>query len=129
MKVQMKDARAYVTVAEMPTVRQMINDFKADTSTAAEYAEMAVRAITHGNVTKILDASAEISGNIRVWNHYTENSEHLDVWIKFTAMIGINGLDGFVMGGAYLSDIWELTGLDDSEIVSRMYVRQFKEVK
>lgn len=129
MKVQFKEAKKYVTVAEMPAVRMMIEDFKNDESSVKEYAEMAVRAIAKNNIVTVLDANAEIAKNDRVWNRYTDDSGHLDVWITFTAMVGTIGLDGFVMGGAYLSDIWELSGWDDSELVSHMYVRRFQEVK
>lgn len=129
MKVQFKEAKKYITVAEMPTVRQIIEDLKNDETSVKEYAEMAVRAITQNNVVTVLDASAEIAKNDRVWNRYTDDSGHLDVWITFTAMVGTIGLDGFVMGGACLSDIWDLRGWDDRETVSHMYVRQFKEVR
>lgn len=127
------NSKKMITVDEMPEVKRMIADFKNDEMTAAEYAVMAANAIYRYNCgynccDDILQATATISKNSRIYNRYTNNSRSLDIWIEFTSY----SLDqGFIIGGAYLSDIWEICGDDDinAEIVKRMYIRQFKEVK
>lgn len=129
MKVTLlKEDKRLITMSDAPIVRQIIADMKEDTSTAEEYAEMAIRAAYNGNAynIKVLKASAKISTNCDVLNAYTENSGYLDVWIKATAYINT---DEFIIIGAYLSDIWKITGSTDQEVVSHMYIRKFKEVK
>ena len=129
MKIQFKEAKKYVTVAEMPVVRRIIEDFREnDANTPTDYAEYAARAITH-NTVRILEAKAEICKNDRAWNRFSDDSEHLDVWITFTAAVGLGSLDGFIIGGACLSDIWDLTGYEetDAERVAHMSIRRFKE--
>ena len=59
-------------------------------------------------------------------NAFTENSGCLDVWIEATALV--NGNE-FIIIGAYLSDIWMITGYNNEEIASHMYIRRFKEIK
>lgn len=132
MKVTMKkEAKRYITVAEMPDVRAIIEYQKEDTNTAADYAEMAAQVIGGGHCSvQILEAKAEICKNCRAKNNYTETSGDLDVWITFTAVLD-NGLSGIVMGGANLTDIWNITGHADTdeEIKRHMYIRMFKEVR
>lgn len=129
MKVQItKEAKQWLTVAQMPEVRKMIAALKEDTG-IKDYAEMAVVLLLGydcGNA-KILEASAEIARNSRIKDYYTDNSGNLDVWINFTAF---NGYNCFIRGGAYLSDIWQLGDPDrNSELKSRMYVERYDLVK
>lgn len=120
------EMKKILTVAEMPTVRQMIEQAKQDDDTAKEYAEMAARIASDGYVIKVLECSAEIAKNCRVQDAYTADSGDLDVWVNFIAYT----TKGFVMGGAYLTDIWNITGGEnDEEIKSYMYIRMFKEAK
>ena len=129
MKVTLlKEDKKLITLADAPIVRQIIADMKEDTSTVEEYAELAVRAAYDGNAygIEVLKASAKISTNCRVMNAFTQNSGNLDVWIDATAYV--NGNE-FIMIGAYLSDIWQITGHNNEEIASQMYIRKFKEEK
>ena len=129
MKVKLtQEYKKYITVAEMPMVREIIADFKEDESTIEEYAEMAIRAAYDGNAynIEILKASASIAKNQRAWNAYSNNSETLDVWIEATAYV--NG-DEFIMIGAYLSDIWQIDGDNNKEIAEHIYIRRFKETQ
>lgn len=125
MKVTLSDkSKKLVTLAEMPIVRKMIEQLATeDTSSAAEYVSM-VAALPFGRysaVKKVYDAKASISKNCRVNDYYAENSGNLDVWIDFTAQT----TDGFVVGGAYLSDIWSLGAETREEVLSNMYVKKF----
>ena len=49
----------------------------------------------------------------------------VDIWIEATAYVNDNE---FIIIGAYLSDIWQITGNNNLEISSNMYIRKFKEV-
>lgn len=129
MKIQItKEAKKWLTVAEMPIVKQIIADFRdGDNSevTAKEIAEYATAVIFNGqSADKILEASAEIAGNQRIYNYYSDESGRLDIWITFTAF---HDYFGFVIGGCYLSDIWNLSDETREEIKSHMYIREFKE--
>lgn len=128
MKVALtKEAKKFITVAELPIVKQMIAGLKEDESTVEEYAAMAARLITGDNGAEIISATAEIVKNSRIYNQYSEESGNLDVWLNFRAFS--NYKDCFIIAGAYLSDIWQLDGENNEEIKSRMYVRKFNEEK
>lgn len=129
MKVKLlKKDKQFITLAEAPIVRQIILDMKEDECTVEKYAEMAVRAAFNGNTfgIEVLKSSASIARNGRVWNLYGDGSGTLDIWIDATVCVNDNE---FIIIGAYLSDIWQITGSFDQEIVSHMYIRRFKEVE
>ena len=128
MKIQFTaDMKRIVTVAEMPAVRKVIEAEKEnDEWTVQEWAKMAAEIICPRSRVKVLEASAEIAKNCRVWDAYADGSADFDVWIRFTALVND---DSFVMGGAYLSDLWAASSDNREEIISRMYVRRFKEVR
>lgn len=129
MKVTLlKEDKKLITLADAQIVRQIIADMKEDENTAEDYADMAIRAAYNGNAygIEVLKASAKIVTNSRAWNVFTENSGQLDIWINATAYV--NG-DEFIMIGAYLSDIWMITGYNHKEITEHMYIRKFKEAK
>ena len=126
--ILLKEDKKLITLADAPIVRQIIADMKEDTNTIEEYAEMAIRAACNGKAynIEVLKAKANISTNNRILNAFNENSGYLDIWINATAYINC---DEFIIIGAYLSDIWQITGSEDQEIVSQMYIRRFKEMK
>lgn len=129
MKVRFeKEEKKYITLEEAPIAREIIASMKEDESTAEEYAEMAIRAAYDGNAWNIdtMRATAKIAKNSRAWNEFSENSGYLDIYIKATAHVN---QDEFIMIGAYLSDIWKITGYNNKEIASHMYIRRFKEIK
>lgn len=129
MKVTLlKEDKKYITLEQAPIVRQIISDMKEDENTPAEYADIAIRAAYDGNAydIEVLKASAKISTNCRAMNCFTVNSSNLDVWIEATACVNDNE---FIVVGAYLSDIWQITHNNRKEMASHMYIRKFKEVK
>lgn len=119
------EMKKVVTVYEMPAVRKVIEYMKDGESTVKEYAEMAARIASGCNIVKVLEASARIAANRRVWDAIAEGSEKFDVWIEFTAFTD----NGFVMGGVYITDLWECTRDNHDEIRNRMYIRKFTETK
>lgn len=129
MKVRLeKEEKKYITLEEAPIVREIIASMKEDESTVEEYAEMAIRVAYNGNAYHIetMKASAKIAKNCRACNAYSNNSNSIDIWIEATAYVN---QDEFIIIGAYLSDIWQISGSKDQEIVSYMYIRRFKEMK
>lgn len=122
------EAKKYITLADMPAVRKVIDSFKDDGCTVKEYAEQAARIASGNNSVKVLECSAKIAGNCRVWDRFDNGTAQFDVWVDFTAIIS-NGFDGIIMGGAYISDLWDATGNNDEEVRSHMFIRKFTETK
>lgn len=124
-----KEAKKWLTVAEMPIVQRIITDFKDSESTAAEYAQGAADAIMYANFgyrtsyrTKVFEATAQISKNQRLHNYYSDDSGDLDVWIEFVVF---DEMYGTISGGAYLSDIWSIPAEHNSaehkKVVDKMF--------
>ncbi len=125
MKIQFtNEMKHIVTVAEMPSVRSVIESERDDEWTAKEWAKMAAELVCSHSRVKVLEASAEIAKNFRVRDAYGEDSADFDVWVKFTAFAD----DSFVMGGVYLTDLWAVSADNREETIKRMYIRRFEEV-
>lgn len=122
-------AKRIITIAEMPIVKRIITEFKEDETTAREYASIASRMITGDNCVEVINAEAQIAKNCRIYNQYGEDSADFDIWIDFRAYSEYK--DRFIIGGAYLSDICNICGIDDinEEIKKHMYIRSFLEEK
>ena len=126
MKIKITDSmKKFITVAEMPVVKNVIACVKEDESKVEDYALIAARVALNTNCVEVLQASAEIARNRRVWNQYTNDSADFDVWIRFVAY---NEDDCFVMCGVYLTDVLSITGDNHAVIRSVMHIREFKEV-
>lgn len=119
-----KEMKRVLTVAEMPEVRRVIEGMKEDTG-IKDYAEMAARVASGSRVKSVMEASAGIAKNCRVRDAYHPGSGDLDVWLEVIAYTE----DGFVMVGAYLTDIWQITGDNNDSIKRHMFIRLFREVK
>lgn len=126
MKVKMTaESKKAVTIAELDAARNVIATLKEDMS-AAEVARMAINAAMrkyNDTCDTVLEATAEIAKNIRVYDAICENSGKLDVWIQATART----MEGFCIVGAYLTDIWTLNGDNAEECANRMFIRYFSE--
>lgn len=119
-----KEAKKWLTVAQMPIVKRMIEQEKENDLTEKELAAIAASVILGIRPEKVFEASAEIVANDRVNNYYTDDSGNLDIWINFSAFSTFNG---FVNGGAYLSDIYQIGSPDiNKQIKNHMYFRLYK---
>lgn len=129
MKVTVTDEmKKVLTIDEMLAVNKVIRSAKEDEMTAREYAEKAARIASGSNDVKVLEASAEIAGNNRIYDWYDNGSIDFDIWVNFTAVID-NGFGGIIMGGAYVTDICAATGDNNEELRSHMFIRKFAETK
>lgn len=123
MKVIMsEDSKRAVSVSELPAAKKIIRDMKEDSETAADYAASAVRALC-GCCDEVFKASAEIAKNGRVYDAYASGSGNLDVWITFVARADNREI---VEGGAYLTDIWNITGDENDEIKEHAFLLRYK---
>lgn len=127
MKVKFTDeAKSFITVAELPKVREIIRDLKEDDG-LEDYINIIARAATGGigfDRFEIFKAEAEIAKNKEGVGYFTDND--LDVWVNAYAF---NSYCGFYILGFYLSDAWQYNGDNTEEILSRCYIRRFKEEK
>ena len=124
-----KDYKKYLTVEEHEYAKTLIHDMKEDESTPAEYAVYAVNAIGAaygiGSCERVLECSAEIAGNCRVYDQYGNGSGNLDVWLHGIAKTW----DAYIEFGAYLTDVWSLDGENSAEIArDHMYTVIYKKV-
>lgn len=125
MKVQITDrSKEILFVAEMPAVRQIIQEQKEDEFTVEDYAKQAMHAISDEEF-QIFDAKASIAKNSFVSNAFFDGSRNLDVWIEF---IAFNSSCGAYEIGVYLTDIWMLSPENYDTIRYRMYCKHFAPV-
>lgn len=123
MKVKLtEEAKNYISVAEMPAVKQIIKDMRDDDNIIG-YAQAAARVASGWNGFEILKAEASIAKNCRVWNQYGENTDDLDIWLDIYAF---DSYAGFYEIGIYLSDVWSITGDNSDELKNYMYIEKYK---
>ena len=126
MKVKFTEKqKRFITVAQLPIVKEIIADMKEDTG-LKDYAMSADACASDGEATgaEILSVEAEIAKNCKAWDRYSDESEDLDIWLTVKAY---HFYAGFYVIGCYLSDIWDLNGENGAEIRSHMYIRHFTE--
>ena len=128
MKVNLTaEMKKFITVAEMPAVKKVMQYEKEnDEWTVQEWAKMAARLVFDDNGAKVIEATARIAKNQRVWDAFDEETRDIDVWIEFTAFSEYRS--SFIIAGVYLTDLWQLTKDNADEIKSLMYIRRFEEV-
>lgn len=125
MKIMLTaDLKKTLTSSEKLTAGILVRAMEEEETDVKEYAAMAARVAAGTDQVTVLEASAEVAKNERNWNGMFNESANFDVWVNFTAYAG----NCFVIGGAYLSDIWEITGRNNAEILDRMFIRKFVEV-
>lgn len=123
MKVKLtEEMKKYISIAEMPVVKQIIKDMKEDDSIIG-YAQAAAHVASGWNDFEILKAEASIAKNCRVWNQYGENTDDLDIWLDIYAF---DSYAGFYEIGIYLSDVWSITGDNSDELKNYMYIEKYK---
>lgn len=127
MKVNLTaEMKKFITVAEMPAVKKVMQYEKEnDEWTVQEWAKMAARLVFDDNGAKVIEATARIAKNQRVWDAFDEETRDIDVWIEFTAFSEYRS--SFIIAGVYLTDLWQLTKDNADEIKSHM-IRRFEEV-
>ena len=126
MKISItEESKQYLTVNEYEIAKRIVKEFKAaESESIEEYARQAAY-IVDGSVQEVLKANASIARNNRADNALAADTGMLDVWFNITARTS----NGFVIIGAYLSDLWQATGENNEELASHMYIRKFTETK
>lgn len=127
MKVKFtEDAKRFISVSELPAVKKVIAEMKEDGEIKG-YSEIAARVASgyNGNF-EILKADAQIAKNARIYDAYGEGSGEIDVWLDIYAF---DDYSGFYEIGAYLTDIWAVTGDNTEEIRNHMYINKYSREK
>lgn len=137
MKVTLeKDYRKYYTLDDLERAKRVIEyEKKEDEMPIKEWAEYAVHEAlkdTGDYFEECLKAEAHTARNCRAWDlYYTDKdeygcrdagSEDMDVWVNATARTS----HGFIIIGAYLSDIWQTGG---TPYKHHMFIQYFKEAE
>ena len=120
MKVKLEERyKGIYTLDDLDRAKAVIKAEKEDEMSAKDWAEYAAREALKGEDTSLVEvirAEATTAKNCNAWNRYGDDSADMDVYIRFLA----ETTEGFIKGGAYLSDIWE-TGA--TEYKRHMYIR------
>ena len=140
MKVRItQEAKKWLTLAQAPVARQIVMDMKESEESAADILMSAANGYRRsfddcdcgkrcelGWPKRVMEAKAEICGNQRVWDYFSEGSGTLDVWVSGYVLFDFGVLEIH----AYLSDIWSL-GPDGAaqNMVDHAYIRTFVEKK
>ena len=129
MKIRItSESKQLITLADMPAVREIQRQEAEDTMTPAEYLEMAARLASRSNNSfRVYDASARIAKNCRVHEQYGPGTGNFDVWLEGLAF---HPLAGAFKIGAYLSDLWQITGGPSDEYLVRdhMFIKEYRPV-
>lgn len=114
-----------VTAYDVEKSREIIRDMREDESTPAEYLGIAARSLRGVYHADIVNATARVACNRRAWDAYSVGSGDLDVYIEGLAKVeyrdGSRYGAAYVEIGAYLSDIWQLTGSDDEDATTTSF--------
>ena len=123
MKVKLEERyKDIYTLSELETAKRIIKEVKEDAETAKGYAVYAATEALKGAsdaVVEVLKAEAHTALNRRIYDAYFEGSGRMDVWIDFT----VQTQDGFIIGGAYLTDIYSSGAVDYKD---HMFIKMFK---
>ena len=134
MKVRItQEAKKWLTLAQAPVARQIVMDMKESEESAADVLMSAANGYRRsfddrgkrcelGWPTRVLEAKAEICGNQRVYNYFSEGSGTLDVWVSGYVLFS----KGILEIHSCLSDIWSL-GPDGAaqNLVNHSYIQAF----
>lgn len=125
MKVRItNEFKNTVTVAQMPTVRRLVEMMKEDEMPLEGYIKIALDAISNVSLSsvEIYRPTAQVAKNARVSDRYFDGSGQFDVWIEFLAF---DRCEGAFDCGVYLSDIWDLTEENKHLLKTLMYGNLF----
>lgn len=116
------ESKRQLLVSDLPEAKAIVKSMKEDDEyTPAQYLTMAINCIGFGWTHTVYEATARITKNCHVWNAFSETSGEIDIWIEGVAKTS----SGFVEIGAYLTDIWAITGDNADEIADRMWTRRY----
>ena len=119
------EQKKYLTMADAELIPYMQAGFQEQANFKDEYQSLANFIVT-GSAT-VLSAEHTIAKNAKVYNRFgTEehDTEHLDIW--FDIICYDNYRDEFYKVGAYLSDVWDIGGVDSDELKRHMYIRRYR---
>lgn len=120
------DYKRHFTLANLEQCKKLEDSIRNDDGKIDLSWEAAMVAIigsdSHVCDSHILAARAEFSRNARVWDHYCEGTETMDVWIEAKAF---DSCYGFYDVGAYLSDIWQYSCELKEVTKEHMYIKHY----
>ena len=126
MKVTLeKNYRRLYTLDDLDRAKAVIAAEKDDDSKPSDWLAYAVREALKGatgdrydSLDEVINAEAHTAKNCRSWNAYGDDTEDMDIWIEGLAKT----YDGYIVVGAYLSDIW---GSGDADYQDHIYAQYY----
>lgn len=124
MKVEISlSMKGLIPWSQIQIVKDIVSDAKQE---RLEDYYWAIGELVSGNPdSKVFDATAEICKNENIWGRWFSGSQDYDVWVTAHVLNEFNG--EFYIIGVYMSDLWEYSRGKRDEILSRCYVKKFKE--
>lgn len=134
MKVTLEENyRRLYTLEDLDQAKTVIAECKDNYDDCKVWAEMAANEAVTGTVIRVIECSAHTAKNGEMYrngryNYFSRTNPAtgeeidtgiMDVWVDFLA----ETWDGFVKGGAYLSDIIQTGG---EHYKDRMYIAEYK---
>ena len=114
-----KEDKKFITAYDVEKSRDIIRDMKEDESTPADYLKTAVKCLQGVYHADIIQAEAKTACNRRVYDAYSAGSGDLDIYVDGLAKVETyESGPAYVEIGAYLSDIWQLTGDQDADMTT-----------
>ena len=107
---------------ERDALKAVINAMKDDTG-LKDYA-LTLNAILTGYTCEIIQVTANIRKNYRVFDRIADGTRNFDIEISGLSYNAIN--DQYIRFCGWLSDIWEWDGTNTDEIKGRTYYRIYK---
>ena len=109
-------------MSEMNWITETGKSLKECGGISKEDLQMFANFVTGVNASEVFKSEAEFSKNARIFERYGEGTGHADVWVTITVY---DGWKTFYIAGAYLSDIWEIGGVEHEAIKERMFIQKF----
>lgn len=114
--------KQHYTINEVEQMKKVIDLYNKEMPETVGDAVQVLENMVKG---KAIEAKAETAGNCRIYNHHDTDSGKIDIYITAT----IQAYDAFYIIGAYITDIWNITGDNNDEIKKQMFIREFKETR
>lgn len=116
--------RDWLNSKELQVAKRIIRNMReVDEDSEETYAATMAKIASGSCGLQIINFSAEITKNQRIWNAYSNDSGFIDIWVKVYAY---NYYKGFYEIGANLTDILAATGKNDDELKQRFYIHHCK---
>ena len=124
MKISLNECKSYMSVDLFNVAKGIAKTIEKENGKENFHDECNIVARCFGMYSpEILKVTANVCGNVRVWNVYGDESQHIDIWIE---MLVFDDYNKFAKIGFYLSDAWQVNGDNNDYIKEHCYSEIYK---